>query len=230
MSLPSLFSDLGSLRTRPYFLLVEQTNLVNARPKQLLRSRSSGFIGRVAFAWFCATIRGYGSIGIHRNMMESQKSNQKNHEIALLMAMLRFASVISRPMRDGVADPAGFGSNELRILMALSGEGESAGHDLAELRGSHAMNVSRALASLHHMGLVEPAKNIKNRRRKPYHISARGARAHVALEPSIAQVARHLFGALTARERAALEQILAKLDRQVEAWQPSERRPHVPRA
>ncbi len=171
-----------------------------------------------------------GAFGIHGNKMESQKSNQKNHEIALLMAMLRFASVISRPMRDGVADPAGFSSNELRILMALSGEGESAGHDLAELMGMHAMNVSRALASLHHMGLVEPAKNIKNRRRKPYRISARGARAHVALEPSIAQVARHLFGALTARERAVLEQILAKLDRQVEAWQPSERRPHVPRA
>jgi DNA-binding MarR family transcriptional regulator len=171
-----------------------------------------------------------GAFGIHVNMIEEKKINQKSKEIGLLMAMLRFASVISRPMRDGVADPAGFSSNELRILMALSGEGESAGHDLAELMGMHAMNVSRALASLHHMGLVEPAKNIKNRRRKPYRISARGARAHVALEPSIAQVARHLFGALTARERAALVQILAKLDRQVEAWQPSERRPHVPRA
>jgi DNA-binding MarR family transcriptional regulator len=163
-------------------------------------------------------------------MIESKKGTAKNNEIVLLVAMLRFASVISRPMRDGVADPAGFSSNELRILMALSGEGESAGHDLAELMGMHAMNVSRALGSLHHMGLVEPAKNTKNRRRKPYRISARGARAHLALEPSIAQVARFLFGALTAHERAALAQILAKLDRRVLAWQPSERRPHVPRA
>ena len=72
--------------------------------------------------------------------------------------MLKFASLISRPMRDGVADPAGLSSNELRILMALSGEGESAGHYLAELMGMHAMNVSRALASLHAMGLVEPVK------------------------------------------------------------------------
>jgi DNA-binding MarR family transcriptional regulator len=96
--------------------------------------------------------------------------------------------------------------------------------------GMHAMNVSRALTSLHHMGLVEQAKNTKNRRRKPYRISTRGARAHVALEPYITQVARHLFGSLTVRERNALEQILAKLDRQVQAWQPSERRPHVPRA
>src|ERR1700736_2685462 len=163
-------------------------------------------------------------------MAKPQRSNGQEREVELLVAMLRFASLISRPMRDGVADPAGFSSNELRILMALSGEGESAGHDLAELMGMHAMNVSRALTSLHHMGLVEPAKNTKNRRRKPYRISARGARAHMALEPYIAQVARHVFGALTVGERGDLKKILAKLERQVQAWQPSERRPHVPRA
>jgi DNA-binding MarR family transcriptional regulator len=165
-----------------------------------------------------------------KTMAERQKNERKNTEIGWLVAMLRFASLISRPMRDGVADPAGFSSNELRILMALSGEGESAGHDLAELMGMHAMNVSRALTSLRRMGLVEPARNIKNRRRKPYRISARGARAHVALEPYIAQIARHLFGALTASERAAFRKTLAKLDRQVQMWQPAERRAHVPRA
>src|SRR5277367_7003929 len=101
-------------------------------------------------------------------MAKRRHKNRQDHEIALLVAMLRFSSIISRPMRDGVADPAGFSSNELRILMALSGEGESAGHDLAELMGMHAMNVSRALASLHDMGLVAAAGNSKNRRRKPY--------------------------------------------------------------
>jgi hypothetical protein len=52
----------------------------------------------------------------------------------------------------------------------------------------------------------------------------------VALQPNLAQVARFLFGALTASERAALRRILAKLDRRVLTWQPSDRRPHVPRA
>jgi DNA-binding MarR family transcriptional regulator len=164
------------------------------------------------------------------NMAKRRRHGWQHRDIGLLVAMLRFASVISRPMRDGVADPAGFSANELRILMALSGEGESAGHDLAELMGMHAMNVSRALSSLHGMGLVEPAKNSKNRRRKPYRISARGAAAHVALEPRIAQIANFLFGALTAAERGALKKILTKLDHQVMAWQPAERRPHVPRA
>jgi DNA-binding MarR family transcriptional regulator len=163
-------------------------------------------------------------------MAKLKRGAWQNHQIELLVAMLRFSSIISRPMRDGVADPAGFSSNELRILMALSGEGESAGHGLAELMGMHAMNVSRALSSLHKMGLVEAAKNSKNRRRKPYRISARGAAAHMALKPRIAQIASFLFGALTPAERRALRKILGKLDRQVMAWQPAERRPHVPRA
>ncbi len=112
-------------------------------------------------------------------MTKRRESDQKNHEIELLVSMLKFASLISRPMRDGVADPAGLSSNELRILMALSGEGESAGHDLAELMGMHAMNVSRALASLHAMGLVEQVRKPRNRRRKPYrveHAGRKGAR------------------------------------------------------
>src|SRR5579863_3443858 len=110
--------------------------------------------------------------------------------------MLRYASVISRPMRDGVADPAGFSANELRLLMALSGEGESAGHDLAELMGMHAMNVSRALASLHAMGLIDQVANPRNRRRKPHRVNRRGAASYRAMKPHIAQVARFLFGIL----------------------------------
>ena len=154
----------------------------------------------------------------------------RHSEIDLLVDMLRFASLISRPMRDGVADAAGFSSNELRILIALSGEGESAGHDLAELMGMHAMNVSRALSSLHAMGYVQPAENSGNRRRKPYRISPRGAAAYVAMKPHLAQVAHFLFGVLSAEDRAHLERILAKLDQRVMEWQPDERRPHVPRA
>src|SRR6204780_306305 len=99
----------------------------------------------------------------HRNRRQHLNRRQ-HHEIDLLVAMLRFASLISRPMRDGVADLAGFSANELRILMALSDRGESAGHDLAELMGMQAMSVSRALASLYAMGLVEPVENSGNRR------------------------------------------------------------------
>jgi DNA-binding MarR family transcriptional regulator len=158
------------------------------------------------------------------------KTKPMDRQIELLVAMLRFASLISRPMRDGVADPAGFSSNELRILMALSDRGESAGHDLAELMGMQAMNVSRALASLYAMGLVEPVENSGNRRRKPHRISSRGATTYTSMKPNIAQVASYLFGTLSVRERASLRKLLMKLDARVLRWQPRVRRPHVPRA
>jgi DNA-binding MarR family transcriptional regulator len=151
-------------------------------------------------------------------------------DVELWVSILRFASLISRPMRDGVADPARFGANELRVLMALSGEGESAGHDLAELMGLHAMNVSRALTSLLEMGFVKQVSNRKNRRRKPFRISAKGRAAFQSLEPNIAAIARFIFATLTTSERAILKTIVAKLDRQIQSWQPSERHPHVPRA
>ena len=163
-------------------------------------------------------------------MAAPRNKKQQRDDIDLLVSILRFASLISRPMRDGVADPSGFSSNELRILMALSGEGESAGHDLAELMGMHAMNVSRALASLHDMGLVEPAADDSNRRRKPFRVSAAGDDAYKALQPRIAEVAAHLFGTLSVRERESLRTVIATLDGQLENWEPSETHPHVPRA
>jgi DNA-binding MarR family transcriptional regulator len=163
-------------------------------------------------------------------LMAKRRGNRLTREFELLVAILRFSSLISRPMRDGVADPAGFSPNELRLLMALTGEGEAAGHDLAELMGMNAMNVSRALSSLRTMRLIEPVTNVGNRRRKPFRISNRGARAYAGMEPSIASVAHFLFGALNSHERRSLSNILAKLDKRVLAWQPEEHRPHVPRA
>jgi DNA-binding MarR family transcriptional regulator len=171
-----------------------------------------------------------GEMGLAAIMHKRTQGLRRGGDIGLLVAMLRYASLISRPMRDGVADLAGYSSNELRVLMALSDEGESAGHDLAELMGMQAMSVSRALASLQAMGLVEPVENSSNRRRKPYIVSARGAATYAAMKPNIAKVSRFLFGPLSARERARLGKLLANLNQQVLRWQPRERHPHVPRA
>lgn len=149
---------------------------------------------------------------------------------ALLIALLRISSVINRPMRDGVADPEGLSLNELRILMALGGEGASAGHELAEVMGMQPMNVSRALATLGDLGLAEEIDDPSNRRRKPYRLSKQGWDRHAAMGPELDDVATFLFGGLKASERTALARILAKLDARLDEWQPRESRRHVPRA
>lgn len=149
---------------------------------------------------------------------------------ALLIALLRLASVINRPMRDGVADPEGLSLNELRILMALGGEGVSAGHDLAEVMGMQPMNVSRALSTLNDLGLAEQSGDPANRRRKPYRLSEQGLLRHAAMDSEIADVAAFIFGTLKPGERAALGKILAKLNAQIAEWEPAEPHRHVPRA
>lgn len=151
-------------------------------------------------------------------------------EISLLVALLRISALISRPMRGMVADPAGISSNELRLLMALSGEGEAAGHELAEMMGMHPMNVSRALAALHDMGLVEVTTDPANRRRKPFRLSPAGKAAYGAMEGNIASAAGQLLGSLSASERRSLGKLLGKVDRRITSWEPPEPLPHVPRA
>ncbi|MEJ2086929.1 MAG: MarR family winged helix-turn-helix transcriptional regulator [Gammaproteobacteria bacterium] len=141
-------------------------------------------------------------------------------KIELLIGILKLASLMGRPMRDAVSVPAGLSTNELQIFMALYGQGPSAGHDLAELMGMNAMNVSRALSALHAMGLIEPVNNADNRRRKPYRLSNRGRRAYAALQPDLSEVAEYLFGVLESREQKDLGRILETLDARIRDWQP----------
>jgi DNA-binding MarR family transcriptional regulator len=157
-------------------------------------------------------------------------NDHSDEQSALLVALLRLASVINRPMRDGVADPEGLSLNELRILMALGGEGEAAGHDLAEVMGMQPMNVSRALATLNGLGLAEEADDPGNRRRKPYRLSSAGWQRHAAMGSEMADVAGFIFGTLTGGERQALGKILSKINARIAEWQPADPHRHVPRA
>ncbi|MFM5913227.1 MAG: MarR family winged helix-turn-helix transcriptional regulator [Chakrabartia godavariana] len=141
-----------------------------------------------------------------------------NDDVGLLISMLRFASLINRPMRDGVATPAGLSSNELKMIMALGGEGERAGHELAELMGMQPMNVSRALAALAERGWVEQVVDASNRRRKPHRLSAKGWEAYRAMGPKLEDVAAFLFSTLQPNERAAMSDVLDRLYHQVMSW------------
>ena len=78
-------------------------------------------------------------------------------DAALLVDLLKLGTFIARPMREGVAEPMGLSQNDLKIILALGGEGELAGHDLSDIMGLPPMNVSRAIAALSERGLVEQA-------------------------------------------------------------------------
>ena len=148
-----------------------------------------------------------------------QTENENRTDVSTLIALLKVATLIHRPMRDGVAEPLGLGANELRILMALGGEGALAGYELSDLIGMAPMNVSRALDSLHRMGLVEQVADTRNRRRKPHRLSDAGWKTFAATEARIAFVADFLFEGLSQKKRARLGELLDALDRRIGEWQ-----------
>jgi DNA-binding MarR family transcriptional regulator len=138
--------------------------------------------------------------------------------VQLLVQLLKLSSLISGPMKDGVADPNAIVPNELKIMMCLGGEGAMAGHDITEVMAIPPMNVSRALASLLERGWIEPAVDPTNRRRKPFQLSAGGWEAHRAVMPDVAAVSDYLLGTLSANERATMARATEKVIGRMADW------------
>jgi DNA-binding MarR family transcriptional regulator len=138
--------------------------------------------------------------------------------VQLLIQLLKLASLISRPMEDGVASPNDIGLNELKIVMCLGGEGAMAGHDITELVAMPPMNVSRALAALMARGWIEPVIDPANRRRKPVCLNTQGWSAYRAMTPDVGTVADYLLGELTAAERKGLARTAQKVIARMESW------------
>lgn len=145
----------------------------------------------------------------------------------VLSDLLKLASLINAPMREGVADPAGLSRTELQILLGLAGEGALAGHDLSEVMGITPMNVSRALAALAGQGLVEPDSDHAGRRRKPVRLSAAGKARVDRLASDMDTVASELLAGLSASERASLQRFARKVIARMRDWM-GEHHPEIP--
>lgn len=139
-------------------------------------------------------------------------------EVALLVDLLKLGTFIGTPMREGVADPLGLTTTDLRIVLALGGEGELAGHDLSEIMGVPPMNVSRAIAALMQRGLVEPGANRRNRRRKPVRLTAAGHELFAQTIPAMAHVGADLFKGVSTRDREAFRRVAAAVLTRIGRW------------
>ncbi len=132
-------------------------------------------------------------------------------QIEQLIRLLKLGSLINGPMKDGVCDPLDVSPLELKVMMALAGEGALAGHDLSEIMGVPAMSVSRAIAALLDRGWIEEEVDPDNRRRKPVRLSASGRAKYDSLMPALSDVAEALVGGLTVKQQrdfAAIADVL----------------------
>lgn len=138
--------------------------------------------------------------------------------VALLIRILKLGSFVNTPMKEGVCDPEGLQQIELKIMMALAGEGRMAGHDITTMTGIPAMSVSRAIASLRKRGWVEDTPDSANRRRRPVRLSAAGIEAYEDLAPALSQLAEQLLGGLSASDRKSFARIADRLNRDMADW------------
>ena len=145
-------------------------------------------------------------------------ASQLDDSFDLLVRLLKLGSFINSPMKDGVCDPLGISQIELKVMMALAGEGALAGHDLVEIMGVPAMNVSRALATLRDKGWIEDAQDPENRRRRPVRLSAAGEQAYARTMPAAQQVADDLVGSLSPKQRRDLALLSDKVIANMTAW------------
>lgn len=103
-----------------------------------------------------------------------------------LVQLLKHASLISRPMIEGVTAPNGLSANELRIMRCLGGEGALAGHEISVTMAIPPMNVSRAVATPVERSWVENVQNPANRHCKPVQLNAAGWKRYRAHIPEVA--------------------------------------------
>lgn len=136
----------------------------------------------------------------------------------LLLRLLKLASFISGPMKDGVCDAVDIAPAELRVIMALAGEGDLAGHDLVEITGLPAMNVSRAIAALRARGWIEDAIDPDNRRRRPVRLNAAGHAAYARTQPFFDVVAQAVLGTLNAAQRRQLATLSDRVNAELVRW------------
>lgn len=161
-------------------------------------------------------------------MSESSEQNRLDRDyaellsgdstLALMIRLLKIGSFVNTPMKDGVCDPHDIGQTELKVLMALAGEGALAGHDLVNIMGMAPMNVSRALAGLRERGWIEDVPDRENRRRKPVQLSAAGVAAYEAFGPALLQLSNEILGGLTARERGQFARLADKINDAMADW------------
>jgi DNA-binding MarR family transcriptional regulator len=139
-------------------------------------------------------------------------------QIRLLIGVLKFGTLLDRPMLEGVATPERIGLNELRILLSIAGERKATGAHLARLLSIPRMNVSRALKIMDDLGWLIEVPDANNRRRKPYSLSEKGKQALQSMAPEFESIASHVFEDLTLAERIVLQSVLDKMSKRAVEW------------
>lgn len=136
----------------------------------------------------------------------------------LVIKLLKLGSVLSQLMTIGLCQPMGLKQAELKILMALAGEGALAGCDLSEVLGISAMTVSRSATLLKRRGWVEEQALPSNRLRKLFALTDAGREAHTRVMAHLHPIGQDLLCALDPTQIQALAASVDTFSDEVVRW------------
>lgn len=143
--------------------------------------------------------------------------------VQALLHLLKFASLINRPMQSDLAEKHQLTIHEVRVMMCVSGEGPIGGQSIADMMAMPPMNVSRALASLSQRGWTEPVPEAGNRRLRPVRLSAAGWEVYRHMVPDMADIADRLLQGMDVAAEDGLAPTIAVLVKRLEQWREVDR-------
>lgn len=142
--------------------------------------------------------------------------------VAALLQLLKFASLINRPMQSDLAEKHNLTMNEMRVMMCVSGEAPIGGQAIADMMAMPPMNVSRAMASLSQRGWTEPAPEAGDGRWRPVRLSSAGWAVYQQMMPDMAAIADRLLRGVDVTADNGLAATVALLVERLEQWRDSE--------
>ena len=128
----------------------------------------------------------------------------------------RLAAEVSRALARVYGERFGIDIPEWRVIATLGDCGRARAQDIALSTRMHKSMVSRAVARLIELGWVARSASAKDRREAPLRLTAAGHEVYQQLVPIVLDYQDRLLASLSESERRMLEQLLAKLERQLE--------------
>jgi DNA-binding MarR family transcriptional regulator len=124
---------------------------------------------------------------------------------------------VSRGLARTYAERFGLSVPEWRVLAVLGRFPNLSANEVAERSAMDKVMVSRAVARLLRAGLLTRESDRRDRRRSVLTFTATGAAVYGRIVPLALAYQENLLAALSADEVAALDRLIAKLDRRVAA-------------
>ncbi|MHA7773308.1 MarR family winged helix-turn-helix transcriptional regulator [Roseibium sp. M-1] len=126
------------------------------------------------------------------------------------------AETVSRSFSKIYAEKYGIGIPEWRVIATLGEYEAMTARDISQATSMHKTKVSRAVAALEQLNMVQRVRNPDDQREQVLRLSAEGEAVYADIVPQALAYSARLEAALTAEQRSLLTDLFDRLHRAAE--------------